>query len=121
MYTNGENDWVGDNKLRTIFGERVRFNYHKNVKSHYHRKDYVESNNTRPKQPILMEETWSTRLLENRIFEFLLDLLEVKYNLGENHFSGLDYIRTMMEFRRIISRYIRNNPYLRKYDIKLEE
>ena len=37
--------------------------------------------------------------------------------MGELHFGGVEAVRPIMEFRRLLSRDLINNPYLNQYDI----
>ena len=53
------------------------------------------------------------KALGNYVFDFLLALLETDANLGGKHFGGLEAVRTILEFRRLIYRDLINNPYLR--------
>ena len=54
-------------------------------------------------------------------FAFLLDLLEVNVNLEGHHFGGVYAVGPILEFGRLLSRYLINNPYLRQYDMTLEK
>ena len=47
MSTYGTNERVGDNKLRAIGGERIRFKYTKALHNHYYHRDDADSHNTR--------------------------------------------------------------------------
>ena len=120
MSTYGENERVGDDKFRTTGGEWISFKYPENMHIHYYHIDTVKSQNTRRQTYIALEETWYIGRLENHVFAFLLALSEINNNLGEHHFGDVEAIRPMLEFRRLISRYLINNPYLRQDGIKKE-
>ena len=47
---------------------------------------------------------------------FLFDISEGVLTWGAPFF-GVEAVRTMLEFRRLISRYLVNNPYLRQDDM----
>ena len=76
--------------------------------------------NTRREKPISMEETCSTRRWGNHVFPFLLDLSEVNANLGEHHFCGMEDVRPILEFSRLLYRELIKNPYLRHDDLTPE-
>ena len=61
----------------------------------------MDSHNARREAPFALEETWSTKHWENRIFAYLLALSEVNANLREHHFSGMEAVKQIWEFRRI--------------------
>ena len=102
MSTYGTNEWVGEDKFRKIGGERITFKYSETVYKHYQHRDDIDSHNTRRQAPIALEETWSTRRWENRSFAFLLALSEVNANLWGHYFGGVEAVRPMLEFNRLI-------------------
>ena len=51
----------------------------------------------------------------------MLDLSEANVNLGEHQFSGMEAIRPILDFRRLIHRDTINYPHLRQDDIKSGE
>ena len=86
------------------------------IHNRYQHRFSADSYNTSIQAPIALEETWSIRRWENRAFAIMFDLLEVIAKLGENYLGGLYSIRPMLEFRRLISRDLINNLYLRQDD-----
>ena len=59
------------------------------------------------------------KALEKSFF-FLFNLLEVNDNLGECHFGCVEVARPMLEFKRLLSRGIVNNPYFIQDDLSSE-
>ena len=60
------------------------------------------------------------KALGNRVFAFLLSLSEVNDNMREKHFSFIESIVPMLDFRRLIYRDLINNPYPRQDGITPE-
>ena len=54
---------------------------------------------------------------KNHAFTVVLDLSEVNANLGGHHFGGVEDVRPILEFSRIVSTNLINNPYLSQDDI----
>ena len=44
-------------------------------------------------------------------------LSEVNYNLREHQFCGMEAVRKIMDIRKLIFRYLINNPYPRQDDL----
>ena len=61
------------------------------------------------------------KALGNRVFAFLLDLSELNDNLGEHTFGDTEFIRPILEFSRLLFRYLLTKPYLIQYDMTPEE
>ena len=61
--TYAENEWMGEEKIRTIRRNRISFNYPETVHNYCQHIDYVDSHNARRQAPISLEETLSTRRL----------------------------------------------------------
>ena len=55
------------------------------------------------------------------VFAFLLNLLEVNSNFVYHHFCGMEYFRTMLEFKMLKYMDLKNNPYLRQDNLTSEE
>ena len=60
------------------------------------------------------------KALGNHVFVFLLYLLEANANLGEHHFGRVESVRPILEFSRLLSRDLLNNPYLIQDDMAPE-
>ena len=89
--------------------------------NHYQQIDPVKSHNAGFKATIALEKTCSTRRCNSHVFAFLLDLSEVNYNLGENQCGGMEAVGAMLDFRRLFSKHLINNPYLIQDDRTPEE
>ena len=118
--THGENERVGEDKFWKIGVERIAFKCLETVYNHYQHRDDMDSHNSRRQTPIAMEEIGSTKRWGGCFFAFLLALLEVNANLGGHLSGGMKAVRPILEFRRLISRKMIDNPYLRQGDITPE-
>ena len=70
MSTYETNERLGEDKFRTIGGERITFKYPDTVHNHYQYIDDVYSHKARHQVPISLEDTWSTKRWGNQILPF---------------------------------------------------
>ena len=89
---------VGENST-SLVRETVRFNYPEIVRDRYTYRHTVDDHNNRRKSPLSIEKTWATSYWPNRVFAFLLEVIEVNLMLALTSIYGHEPMEAL-EFRK---------------------
>jgi hypothetical protein len=89
MTTYGTLERTGKKTEKTITVEEVqnqiKFNYPEVIANHFKYRHMVDDHNAKRHAPILLEESWATNTLGNRVFAFLIAIQS--YFLTATNFS----------------------------------
>ena len=73
----------------------------------------VDDYNNQRQSPISLEKTWATMWWPNRVFAFLIAVIEVNTYLSAVHIYGFDSME-QLSFRKLLAKELLFNPYLKE-------
>ena len=91
MATYGTLEEKGEMKKRVdANGNVISFRYPEIIHNHFQFRHAVDDHNNRRQSPISIEKTWATAWWPNRVFAFLIAVVEVNTYLAALHLYGYD-------------------------------
>ena len=88
----------------------MEFEYPEEISNYYKYRGAVESHNAKRYAPIGLETSWATEKWGNRVFAFLLVVIEVNLHLRSKYFYNSKE-DSMLQYRKHLAEKLINNKY----------
>ena len=99
-------EWVDSSGVK----KNGKFHYPEVVGNHFLYRHSVDDHNNKRHSPISLEVVWATKYWPNRVFSFVLGVMEVNVNLATTYFCGQNQ-KGQIEFQKLLAKTIIFNTY----------